>query len=403
MKRFVIAGTGSRGIRSYLIPLTTDFTDCVKICGLYDLNHKRAELGAANAGYDIPVYEDFDQMLAEVKPDGVIVVSKDATHDQYIIKALDAGCDVVSEKPITTDEKKFKAIYEAEQRSGKHVTITFNCRFMPNFVRVKQILQDGEIGEILNAHYEWFLDRSHGADYFRRWHREIKNSGSLLVHKSTHHFDLLNWFLDDEPEKINAFGTKRFYGPTRENRGERCLTCAHKKTCEFYYDLPSKEWEKKLYLDCEDVDGYYRDSCLFSEEIDIPDSVSANIRYKKGCVVSYSLVTYAPYEGVRLVLNGTKGRLEIAVNSSGDAPGCTLTLFDAFGEKRVYHPAKRTGGHGGADELYLEAIFRGIESDPLSQVADSRAGAMSIGIGIAALRSIQEDRAVTIKELFPYL
>lgn len=405
MKRFVIAGTGSRGIGSYLIPLTRDFTDCVKICGIYDLNPKRAAVGAAHAGYEVPVYEDFDRMLDEVKPDGVIVTSKDSTHDIYIIKALDAGCEAVSEKPITTDEEKFKAIHEAELRSGKKVTITFNCRFMPNFVRVKQLLAAGEIGEVLNVHYQWFLDRSHGADYFRRWHREIRNSGSLLVHKSTHHFDLLNWFLDDEPEKVNAFGTKRFYGPTREERGERCLTCAYKKSCEFFYDLtaPEKKWERELYLECEDADGYYRDSCLFSEVIDIPDSVSANIRYKKGCVVSYSLVTYAPYEGVRLVLNGTKGRMEIAVNSSGNEKGCTITVYDASGEKRVYYPAEKAGSHGGADSLYLDAIFRGIGSDPLSQVADSRSGAMSIGIGIAALKSIKEDRAVTINELFPYL
>lgn len=403
MKRFVIAGTGSRGLGAYLLPLTNHFTDCVKICGVYDLNTKRAALAASKAPYEIPVYENFDRMLEEVKPDGVIVTTKDAAHDTYIIKALDAGCDVVSEKPITTDEEKFRAIYEAEQRSGKRVTITFNCRFMPNFVRVKQLLKAGEIGEVLNVHYEWFLDRSHGADYFRRWHREIRNSGSLLVHKSTHHFDLLNWFLDDEPEKVNAFGTRRFYGPTREKRGERCLTCPYKNDCEFFYDLPAKPREKELYLDCEDVDGYHRDSCLFSDVIDIPDSVSANIRYKKGCVVSYTLVTYAPYEGVRLTFNGTKGRMEIAVNQSGDEPGCTITVYDASGEKRVIYPAKRTGSHGGADDLFLNAIFRGIESDPLSQVADSRSGAMSIGIGIAALKSIREDRAVTIKELFPYL
>lgn len=406
MKRYVIAGTGSRGISAYLIPLTTQYTDCVQICGLYDINPKRAALGARKAGYEIPVFEDFDRMLKETNPDAVIVTTKDCTHDTYIIKALEFGCDVVSEKPITTDEKKFKAIYEAEQRTGKKVTITFNCRFMPNFVRVKKLIMNGEIGEVLNAHYQWFLDRSHGADYFRRWHREIKNSGSLLVHKSTHHFDLLNWFLDDEPEKVNAFGTKRFYGPTREQRGERCLTCDYKKSCEFLYDLtaPEKAWERELYLECEDVDGYYRDSCLFSDVIDIPDSVSANIRYKKGTVASYSLVTYAPYEGVRLTLNGTKGRLELAINSSGEDIGCTITIFDANGEKRIYQPPrKESRGHGSGDINYFDAIFRGCVDDKLGQVANSRAGAMSIGIGIAALKSIQEDRAVTIKELFEYL
>ena len=58
-------------------------------------------------------------------------------------------------------------------------------------------------------HFEWALDTRHGADYFRRWHRERKNSGSLLVHKSTHHFDILNWLIDEDPVKVNAFGTRQ--------------------------------------------------------------------------------------------------------------------------------------------------------------------------------------------------
>lgn len=296
MRKYVIAGSGGRGTLAYIVPLTSDYADCAKLCGIYDINPKRAAVGARKAAYEVPVYEDFDLMLRETQPDVVIVCTKDSTHDGYIIKALDFGCDVISEKPITTTAEKFKAIYEAEQRSGKKVTITFNCRFMRNFVRVKELLEAGEIGDVLSAHYQWSLDRSHGADYFRRWHRQFQNSGSLMVHKSTHHFDILNWFLNDEPEKVNAFGTRRFYGPTRQERGERCSTCKYQKTCEYYIDINTRDGGmlKEFYADCEDVDGYMRDACVFSDEIDIEDSVCVNIRYKKGTVVSYSLVAYSP-------------------------------------------------------------------------------------------------------------
>ena len=51
---------------------------------------------------------------------------------------------------------------------------------------------DGLVGRPLLVDFSWVLDTSHGADYFRRWHREKQNSGGLLVHKSTHHFDLVN-------------------------------------------------------------------------------------------------------------------------------------------------------------------------------------------------------------------
>ncbi len=171
MKKYVIVGTGHRGTNSYLIPLTKSFQDCVKFCGIYDINPARARFAASRAAYPVEVFDDFDKMLETVKPDVVLVTTQDSLHDTYIIKALEFGCDVVSEKPVTTTAEKMQAIYEAEQRTGHRVQVTFNCRFMPHFMRVKELLRGGVIGTVLSAHYEWFLDTAHGADYFRRWHR----------------------------------------------------------------------------------------------------------------------------------------------------------------------------------------------------------------------------------------
>jgi predicted dehydrogenase len=420
MKRYVFVGTGQRGTMAYLKPLTEKMQDCVKVCGVYDINVKRAKVAAMMAAYHINVYDNFDRMLEEEKPDSVIVATKDAAHSQYIIKALDAGCDVVSEKPITTDEIKMREIYEAEQRSGKRVQVTFNCRFMPHFMRAKELLKQGVIGTPFSAHFEWLLDTRHGADYFRRWHAERKNSGSLLIHKSTHHFDLLNWFLDDEPEKVNAFGTRRFYGNTRKNHGERCLTCQYKNQCEFYCDdINTNELYRKLYLECEDEDGYFRDQCVFGERIDIEDTVSLNIKYKGGVVASYSLTAHSPYEGMRLCINGSAGRMEISTLAGSGAyagsKSARIVVYNRLDERVEIIPSKPEifvkfpeleraagGGHGGSDMLLCDAIFRGRDVDPLSSLADSRAGAMSIGIGIAANKSMAENRAVSLNEFYDF-
>ena len=230
-------------------------------------------------------------MLNEVKPDAVIVTTKDCAHDLYIIKAMKAGCDVISENPITTTFEKANAIKKVQEETGKDVVVTFNFRLHPFYKRVKEIISSGVIGKVLSIHYEWMLDTSHGADYFRRWHRERANSGSLLVHKSTHHFYLANWFLEEDPIEVNAFGTRRFYGHTRDERGERCMTCPYAKTCEFYMDITKDNNLKKIYLECDDEDGYYRDRCLFSDDIDIEDSISVNVKYSGGAVMSYSLTT----------------------------------------------------------------------------------------------------------------
>ena len=398
MKKYVIVGTGGRGLLSYAEPLIREYGDCAELAAVCDVNIKRAKLASGIAGRDIPAYTDaeFDRMLAEHRPDAVIVTTKDCFHEKYIVRALESGCDVISEKPMTTDADMCARILEAERRTGHKVTVTFNCRFMPFYVRIKELLSEGLLGDILSVHYEWLLDTSHGADYFRRWHSIRANSGSLLIHKATHHFDLANWFLDQEPVKVNAFGTRRFYGDNRRPHGERCLTCPYKRSCEFYLDITQGEL-KQLYLDCEDADGYIRDRCVFSDVIDIEDSVSVNVRYSKGTVMSYSLTAHSPYECMKIVFNGEKGRLE-ADTALGKE---TIRFYNRDGECIVFdrtHVRSRPGGHGGSDPALRDNLFRGYSEDPLHQMADTRAGAMSIGIGIAANKSMAEDRAVYLSE-----
>jgi len=405
MKKYVQVGCGSRGTGAYAVPLVKKYSDCAELCGVYDINPKRAALVSEYAEKDIPVFDDFDKMLEEVKPDTVIVTPKDCAHDDYIIRALKAGCDVISEKPLTTTFEKANAIKKAKEETGGDVIVTFNLRFQPFFMRIKELIKEGIIGDILSVHFEWMLNTRHGADYFRRWHRERENSGSLLVHKSTHHFDLINWFLEEDPVAVNAFGTRRFYGPTREKRSERCLTCPHKNNCEFFMDIHQGGLEK-MYLNCEDADGYFRDKCVFSEEIDIEDSVSVNVRYSGGAVMSYSLTAHSPYEGLNMVLNGTKGRMEIRrlhdsqMNYREESKD-SVKIYNRKGEEMVIHiPQVTAAGHGGADDNLRDFLFRERGEDPLGRMADLHAGMMSIGIGMAANVSMAEERQVLLSEFY---
>ncbi|MBR5156337.1 MAG: Gfo/Idh/MocA family oxidoreductase [Clostridia bacterium] len=407
MKKYVLVGCGQRGTQAYAEPLVKNYGDCAKLCGVYDINPKRAALVSEFCGESIPVYDDFDKMLDIVKPDTVIIATMDCDHDYYAIRAMKAGCDVISEKPLTTTFEKAQAIKKTQDETGKDVTVTFNLRFHPFFKRIKEIISSGAVGEILSVHFEWMLNTQHGADYFRRWHRERKNSGSLLIHKSTHHFDLINWFLEDDPLYVNAFGTRRFYGSTREQRSERCHTCPYAKTCEFYLDISKDDTLNKLYLECEDADGYFRDKCVFSEEIDIEDSLSISVGYAGGAVMSYSLTAYSPYEGMRMILNGTKGRIEIrTIDSHSEnyniSSKRTVKIFNLKGEEiDIFIPKGTSAGHGGADGELRDRLFRDEnKTDSLGQMADLRAGMMSIGIGMAANLSLKEKRQVDLSEFF---
>lgn len=401
VKNYAMAGCGHRGMYMFALPLAEGFKESAKLVAVCDKNPARAAYMAKRCG-DIPHYIDFDAMCKECKIDCIIVATTDNTHDYYIIKALHAGYDVISEKPMTIDDAKCRSILKAEKETGKHVTVTFNVRFIPYVQRVRELIAAGEIGDVLSVHLEYLLDTSHGADYFRRWHRRMENSGGLLVHKSTHHFDMVNWLIDQQPEEVFAYGSTKFYGPTREKRGVRCTGCLYAKNCEFYFDLSADPDHKDLYINCESEDAYYRDRCVFDEEITTYDTMSVNVRYNKGAYLTYSLIAHSPYEGYRVHINGKKGRIEAEsyVNALHPVDSIEqIRLYNRKGETVVYHIPPSEGWHGGSDTRLQKALFEPGFEDSLKQMASSFDGAMSILIGVAANKSIAENRPVYIADL----
>jgi predicted dehydrogenase len=359
-------------------------------------------------------------MIAETKPDCVIVTVMDSFHDEYICRAMALGCDAISEKPMTTDAQKCQRIIDTQKATGKALTVTFNYRYAPPRSQVKDLLLSGAIGDVLSVDFHWLLDTHHGADYYRRWHRNKVNSGGLMVHKATHHFDLVNWWIGSVPQRVSASGHKRFYVPETADsvyglakRGERCHGCPEAERCPFFLDMASKEGLRKLYLECEQYDGYFRDRCVFSEDIDIEDSMNVLVDYANGVRMTYSLNSFCPWEGYVITFNGTKGRLEhkcqesVYINADGSVPGAlkkegTWTRIFPHREP-AYEVELRTGegGHGGADPVMLGYILDpdSQPEDALLRAADHRAGAWSILTGVAANESMAAGAPVQVSDL----
>jgi predicted dehydrogenase len=357
-------------------------------------------------------------MIAETKPDVVIVTTVDCTHDHYICRAMELGCDVMTEKPMTTDEHKCQRILDAKRETGRECRVTFNYRYAPPRTQVKDLLMAGVIGDVVSVDFHWLLDTKHGADYFRRWHRNKRNSGGLMVHKATHHFDLVNWWLSTVPETVYATGARNFYRPeTAERyglsqRGERCLDCAEAERCPFYMDLRAYPRLKSVYLENEQYDGYYRDKCVFSSEIDIEDTMDVAVTYRSGARMSYSLHAFMPWEGYVVAFNGSKGRLEhvcmetVYFSGDGTVPGelrpegTKINVFPHFQSGYEVEVWKSEGGHGGADPVMLEHLFElDTPSDKYLRAADQRAGAWSILTGVAANRSMESGQPVRVDKL----
>jgi predicted dehydrogenase len=430
IRRFAIVGTGGRS-SNFTNPILESFAEDCELVGLCDISEVRmkfrlGELVKDKGAGKLPMYkpEDFEKMIAETKPDEIIVCTMDSTHDEYIVRALEAGCDVTTEKPMTTDADKCNRILEAVKKSGKKVRVAFNYRWMPPNTKVKELIQSGVIGKIKHVCMEYALDTSHGADYFRRWHSHKDCSGGLLVHKATHHFDLINWWTNNIPEDIYAFGDLVFYG--KENalaRGDEKYTRYDRYTGTgsegdpFRLDLTAHEGTKGLYYDAEEETGYLRDQNVFREGIDIEDSMSVTARYRNGMMLSYCLNAYSPIEGMRVVFHGDRGRIdfahfggshlilgqseeELARMQESNKGFEELVVTPHFKPRQYHEIPKGKGGHGGGDAALAQHIFMANPpEETFARNAGHEQGAASIMVGIAANISMKEGRPVRISEL----
>ncbi|KAL4943124.1 hypothetical protein BDV06DRAFT_234982 [Aspergillus oleicola] len=422
-KKYALIGTGGRAIFFYTA-IVKDFPKTASLVAFCDTNQTR--LDYANTRLEllghakVPTYlaSDFKRMIAETKPDEVIVTTIDRTHNIYIVCALELGCNVITEKPMTIDAPRCSEIFDAVERTGNKVRVTFNYRYAPHNTKIFELLSSGAIGEINSVHFEWLLNTQHGADYYRRWHRDKRNSGGLLVHKSTHHFDLVNFWLQSRPETVVAMGDLRFYGrENAERRGEtkfytRAYGSEAAQDDPFALHLDRNPQLKAMYLDAEKEDAYFRDQSVFGDGISIEDTMGVMVKYRSGAVLTYSLTSYAPWEGFRVMFNGSKGRLEVEVveqsyvNSGGEQSlegaleSRSILLRPMFGKPVEIEIPEGSGGHGGGDPELLNDLFgEGSGGDPLRRAASHVDGALSILTGICANQSIRTGQTVRVDDI----
>jgi predicted dehydrogenase len=400
--RYAIVGTGVRAIGMWGRPIAERFADVVQFVGLCDINPLRVEVAKKRIGVSCPTFTSLDEMLDKVKPDTLMVTTVDAFHGECIVNALKRGVKVVTEKPMTIDEKQTQAVLDAERAAGKPITVTFNYRYAPKHRKIKELIMSGEIGRVTSVDFSWYLDTRHGADYFRRWHRLREKSGSLWVHKATHHFDLINWWLDADPTEVSAFGSLTNYGKAGPFRHTTCRGCPHQSKCDYYWDITKDPQLMELYVKCESADGYHRDGCVYKEDINIFDTMNAIVRYSTGVNMSYSVNTFMPIEGYRVAFNGTKGRLEVRdYERQPWDPGeeTEMHLIKNFGKRVKVDIPTATGGHGGGDDVLRNLVFRTADVPQYMKLPGSRAGAMSCLTGVAARHSIDQKRPIKIADL----
>jgi predicted dehydrogenase len=432
--RYAICGLSLRGIYQYALPLLgrnraggPNFDDRAELVAILDLDRGRVAEFCRQTSRTIPCYAPgaFRKMVRETRPDTLIVTGPDQTHCRHIVAGLDAGCDIITEKPMVIDCRQVRQVQAAEERNGRRLRVAHNYRYTPLHRRLKRLIQSGRLGRVVSVEFTYNLDTWHGSSYFYRWNSERAMSGGLSISKGCHHFDLVNWWLGDVPEEVFAFGGLNYFGKDgalrpRDARGRPFPPAEEKRRCPVFrkhyagkFDPASNVigtgWDELFGLpyDRQYPPGERR--YLYDDGIAIEDSYSVAVRYRSGTTMSYSCNFCTPWEGYILGLNGTKGRLEVVHRSDPDPTGKTnpasdgglITFYPLFGGKQLIEIPAVAGGHGGADFAIQRDLFvrESAESRQLQLLADSEAGAYAVATGEAVWRSATSRRPVNIARL----
>ncbi|MEX0776444.1 MAG: Gfo/Idh/MocA family oxidoreductase [Phycisphaeraceae bacterium] len=423
MKRYAVVGMSNRAIAAFIKPLVERYGSQTRIVAMLDRDPLRFKVAHQRvpALPDVPTFdpEQFDQMVDQTRPDVVLVTTTDDAHERYTVAALKRDLDVVVEKPMTINCRQAQAVLDAQAASRGTVTVTHNMRYRPHHQQLKRMLMEGRVGRITNVDFNYYCDSYHGASYFKRWNRQRSRSGGLTIHKSTHHFDFINWLIDQDPQQVFAYSALNYYGPDGEMNpirkdGRHCQSCDERKRCAYemrwpplYTNdaaaVPAVE-EHLLPIRVGTYSDYRPDQCIFDSQIDIEDTYVATVRYSGGAMMSYSVNFSVPYEGYRLAINGTRGRLEtssIEPRGTFTKPPQDIAYYPLFGGGReIIEPLQNAGGHGGSDPLLLEELILGPDpQQPYSCVGTARAGAMAVAVGEAIWRSAKDNRPYNIADL----
>ncbi|SDT39002.1 Gfo/Idh/MocA family protein [Microlunatus soli] len=442
-KRYAVCGLSNRAIATFIRPIlgatagaagaedgvlgygagADDFSEVAELVAIVDVDQPR--VGAflstlPDSAGSVPAYvpDDVQQMIIDCRPDVLIVATPDYAHADYIRAGLEHGLEVISEKPMTATAAQAEAVRQTVAETGGRVRVTHNLRYTPRHRRMKELIMDGAIGRVLQVGLSYHVDVRHGASYFVRWNRRRARSGGLQVHKSCHHLDLVNWLIDDLPDRVSAVGALAFYGPRGAHRPHdrdgAPVTGGALADHDPYYRqdgpggvLPAPGGEQRSGSDVPYTVQYRVEEpmTIYDDAIDIEDHYSALIGYRSGAALLYSIDFSSPWEGYELTVTGTHGRLvtRYARDLDGNPmPGNDrIDLQPLFADPEQITVQTGGSGHDGADPAMRADLFGepSAESGRLGLAATLDQAAYAVAAGEAIWRSAETGRTVMVDDL----
>ena len=375
----VIVGAGHRSMiyASY----SKDHPDELKIVGVAEPNPETRR--AAAELYDIPperCFESAEELAAAPRfADAVINGTMDRDHVRTAVPLLKLGYDMILEKPFACSRKELELLRDTAREHGSKVLICHVLRYSEFYSDIKEIVQNGVIGDIISIHTSEDVSYHHFATSYVRgkWANSEVSGTTALLAKCCHDVDIIMWMMaGQEPDHVTSAGSLSYFVPGNapEGSADRCCDCKYEETCglsakRIYLDLPHK-WDFYVWpkLHDESYDVRYEDlktnpygRCAFKCGNNVNDRQSVIISFKNGAVATHSLTSNSAYSKRIIRIIGEKGEIEGVFEDQKFTVSVIDPTADGDHKETVYDLSADCSAfvnHGGGDSGIVKDFVR---------------------------------------------
>ena len=361
-KKLAVIGYGQRGsiYANYSLLKPEEFV----VTGIVESDPDRKKL--AEKTHACPVFSDYrDFLKAGIEADLVAIATQDKDHREHAIACVEAGYDLLLEKPIATSIEDCEAIYEASVRLGRKVIVCHVLRYTPFYSKLKEIVDSGVLGDIVTMNTTECVGYYHQAHSFVRgpWHSSEESSPMILA-KCCHDMDMIRYILGKKCLAVSSFGGLTHF--TSENApcgsADYCSDCKYTDCvykAQTVYEQQGKfrgyfttdvsdegDWREKL------VHSPY-DKCVYKCDNDVVDHQVCIFEFEDGVTVSHTMNAFSKTIYRDIKIHGTKAELV------GNMEALYLELRPFGGEVVRYDftDADTSGNHGGGDISMMHSLY----------------------------------------------
>lgn len=363
--------------------------------------------------HDIPrhhVFSDWREFVAcPAMADAVIIATMDQDHVGPAVLCMEMGYDVLIEKPMATSLADCRTIEATQRRTGRIVAVCHSLRFQKGFRKVKELIVDGAIGELVT------LDQLEQVAYWHQAHSYVRgnwgkgaNSTSMLMAKSCHDIDYLSYLVDRPCLKVSSFGALNYFRGDKAPAGsaERCTdACPLEPSCAYSaikaYVLGNREcWPASVVSPDHSYEAHLAairngpyGRCVWKCDNDVVDHQTVNMQFEGDITATFTMTAFTQHQGRRVRVHGTLGELHF------DEDSITIKTYADNNVSRIALGAEQ-GGHGGGDTRVVREWLLALHSrDDRDLLANAQESLKTHSIVFAAETSRGEGRTVDVATL----